>query len=72
MKRTLAIIAATIALTACGSTTANPGRIQGPGTMVYIPNCEEDEPYLQGKGDFDGTHWDYYVCVHIDQVTVTR
>jgi hypothetical protein len=24
--------------------------------------CPEDRPYLLGRGDFNGTKWDEYVC----------
>ena len=36
--------------------------------LVAIPDCQEDEPYLRGGGDFNGRVWETYTCVHIDQV----
>jgi hypothetical protein len=35
---------------------------------VTIPDCQEDEPWLYGTGDFDGRRWDQYICVHQDEV----
>jgi len=35
---------------------------------VPIPVCAEDAPYLRGRGDFNGTRWERYVCVHQDDV----
>jgi hypothetical protein len=32
--------------------------------------CAEDEPWLRGRGDFDGKRWSEYVCVHQDRVKV--
>jgi len=35
---------------------------------VSVPVCEEDERYLKGKGDFDGTSWSRYVCIPTEEV----
>ena len=32
--------------------------------------CAEDEPFLQGRGDFDGQVWARYECLHVDEVQV--
>ena len=37
--------------------------------VVRVPVCAEDEGYLKGKGDFDGTRWARYVCVHNERVS---
>lgn len=38
-------------------------------TIVFERDCYEDEPYLVGRGDFDGHLWARYRCVHVDQVS---
>jgi hypothetical protein len=43
--------------------TNNTGTVE-----VTIPVCQEDEPYLLGYGDWDGRRWDYYQCVHFEEV----
>jgi hypothetical protein len=30
--------------------------------------CAEDEPYLIGRGDFDGERWARYRCVHVNEI----
>ena len=77
MKRVLMRLSATaILLSACGiqPTDEQVDHISQaideavPGVTVRIPDCEEDEPYLRGKGDFDGEKWTRYVCIHIDSI----
>jgi hypothetical protein len=32
--------------------------------------CTEDEPWLIGRGDYDGETWSRYRCVHVDAVAM--
>jgi hypothetical protein len=32
--------------------------------------CTEDEPYLVGRGEYDGGTWSRYRCVHVDAVAM--
>ena len=79
MRRIIAGLALAAALTACGTSAeqaeirseqAALNRPDGPerSLTVTLPQCEEDEPYLVGKGDFDGVSWEWYECVHVDDV----
>jgi hypothetical protein len=42
------------------------------GETPTIPQCTEDEPFLRGRGDFDGRFWERYQCMHVDLVRVKR
>lgn len=72
MRKAAVALAATIALGGFGLgqaiARASSEPAQSSKISVKIPRCEEDEPYLLGKGDFDGERWARYVCVHVDEL----
>lgn len=68
----VALALALVASFAAGTAVA---RAVGPDdgrhreTIVFERDCYEDEPYLVGRGDFDGHLWARYRCIHVDQVS---
>ena len=39
-----------------------------PSDPRPLPTCEEDEVYLVGRGEFTNGRWQYYECVHPDDL----
>jgi hypothetical protein len=62
------LLAGVLAGSWIGQALAGSGSDPDHAHHVTIPVCAEDEPYLRGKGDFDGRRWSRYVCVHIDNI----
>ncbi len=70
MRRAAAALAlgAVLAGFGIGRATATAEHDRHQVTITVESTCAEDEPYLRGRGDFDGTTWARYACVHIDEI----
>jgi hypothetical protein len=64
------IIGAAMALVMAGTLVSQAviATASRPTVPVRIPVCAEDEPYLRGRGDFNGRRWARYQCVHVDRI----
>jgi hypothetical protein len=63
------LLAAAVTLIMCAALVTQAAIAAGQRVRVAVPVCQEDEPYLRGRGDFDGQQWARYQCVHIDRIT---
>lgn len=58
-----AVIVAAFGIGCADVGTAPPATAEH-SPRVRIPHCAEDEGFLVGLGNFDGSTWDRYQCVH--------
>jgi hypothetical protein len=64
----LYLLAAAVVLVMCAALVTQAAIAAGQRVRARIPVCQEDEPYLRGRGGFDGQRWARYQCVHIDRI----